>query len=524
MIKILNAAQNKEADTYTIQNRPILGINLMENAAQTCTTWIMNKFSIHKKFCIIAGPGNNGGDVLAIARLLSQNKYLCEVFIWGKKFSGDNQVNQKRLHELNISTKEIAETTDLPEINKNNIIIEGIFGSGLKRTVSGFASEIIRHINNSGATILSIDIPSGLFSEDNSLLYEDSRPLNQKIIFANYTLSIEMPFLSMLLPDNQDFVGEWIALSIGIDRRFINAQNSYYQLIEPNDISERLIKRKKFSHKGTFGHALLVVGSYGKYGAAVLAAKAALKSGLGLLTVHVPASAVNILQTAVPECMLSIDSHENILTKAPEISAYSALGVGCGLGKNEKSVQALKKLLQKQPQKLVLDADALNILSENKYLWTFVLQNTIITPHPKEFERLFGKTSNSYERLLLQQKSAKEYNIIIVLKGAHTSIAFQNGQLFFNITGNNGMATAGSGDVLTGFITGLLASGYSALEAAIIGVYLHGLAGDCAIESQSPETLIASDIIAHFSAAFKKVATYPSDCLKQLTDRAGEEK
>ena len=327
----------------------------------------------------------------------------------------------------------------------------------------------------------------------------------EKVVFANYTLNIEMPFLSMLLSDNQDYVGEWIALPIGLDHKAINEQDSPYYLLDEKEIKSKLLVRDKFSHKGTFGHALLVVGSYGKFGAAILASRAALRSGLGLLTAHVPRSAVNSLQTAVPECMLSIDENKKYWQNCPETDTFRAIGIGCGIGQKKDTANVLEALLLSHPKNLVLDADALNLIAQNKKMLKTLPKNTIITPHPKEFERLFGKTENAYQRLLLQQKMAKKYHIIIVLKGAYTSIANSNGELYFNPTGNNGMATGGSGDVLTGFITGLLASGYDKIDAAILGVYIHGLAADLALNTQTEETLVAGDIVNHFAQVFKSL-------------------
>jgi len=505
MLKILNAEQNQKVDAYTIKNNPILSVNLMENAAKACTKWITKNFDTSHSFIVFAGPGNNGGDALAIARLLIQKNYHCKVYLWGNKFSPDNEANQKHLINLGNQIYPLKQLANLPNFENNDIIIDGIFGSGLKRPVAGFAAEIISHINFSLLPVISIDIPSGLFSEDNNILFSDDREMVEKVVFADYTLNIEMPFLSMLLADNQDYVGEWTALSIGLAHNAIKEQDSPYYLLDKKEIKSKLLVRDKFSHKGTFGHALLAVGSYGKFGAAVLASKAALRSGLGLLTAHVPRSAVSIMQTAVPEAMLSIDENKKYWQNCPNTEAFSAIGVGCGIGQKKDTANVLEALLLSHSKNLVLDADALNLIAKNKEMLKVLPKNTIITPHPKEFERLFGKSDNAYQRLLLQQKMAKKYHIIIILKGAYTAIADSNGNVYFNTTGNNGMATGGSGDVLTGFITGLLASGYEKIDAAIVGVYIHGLAADMALKTQSEETLIASDIINHFAQAFQHI-------------------
>ena len=306
------------------------------------------------------------------------------------------------------------------------------------------------------------------------------------------------------MPENDRFVGRWHVLDIGLHHDYLNSVevNNFY--ITKNDIRGLILPRKKFSHKGTFGHGLLIAGSYGKTGAAILAAKAALRSGLGLLHVHIPKSSYEIMQTAIPEAMLSIDRYDNYFSEVPDLSLYNAIGIGPGIGKQHQSQMALKLLIQEFQHPIVFDADALNILSENKTWLSFLPPNSILTPHPKEFERLTEKWSNDFEKIEIQRNFAKKYNVIVVLKGAHTSICLPSGKCYFNSTGNPGMATAGSGDVLTGIITGILTQRYSPEKAAVLGVYLHGLAGDFAKKQNGENALIAGDIIDNIAAAFKK--------------------
>jgi len=282
----------------------------------------------------------------------------------------------------------------------------------------------------------------------------------------------------------------------------IEQTESVYNFLTKEFISGKIKRREKFSHKGTYGHALLIAGSYGKMGASVLASQACLRSGVGLLTSHVPRLGYEIIQNSVPEAMISIDPFETVFSEVPELSPFSAIGIGPGLDKMPETQFALKALLQAKPNKLIIDADALNILSENQDWYGLLPENTILTPHPKEFERLAGPSSNSFQRLQIQLQFSAKYNVIVVCKGANTCITFPDGRVFFNSTGNPGMATGGSGDVLTGIIVGLLAQNYSPEDATLIGVYLHGLAGNLAATEFGEYSLIAGDIISHLGKAF----------------------
>ncbi len=388
---------------------------------------------------------------------------------------------------------------DLPEIGEDDIIIDAIFGSGLTRPVSGFIGEVIEHINAADAVTISIDIPSGLFAD------RHADPKEGKIIHADYTLSFQLPKLAFLLPENDSFVGEWHILDIGLHHDYINNAEVKNFLLTKRDVQTTLRPRNKFAHKGTFGHALLIAGSYGKTGAAILASRACLRSGVGLLHTHIPKAGYEIMQTAVPECMLSIDRYDNYFSEVPDLGMYNAVGIGPGLGMEKQSQMALKLLIQNFSNPIVFDADALNILAENKTWLAFLPKGSILTPHPKEFERLAGKWADDYEKLQKLRDLCFKYNIYIVLKGAYTCTGTPDGMCYFNSTGNPGMATAGSGDVLTGLITGLLAQGYSPAQAATLGVYLHGLAGDLAAKKKGQEAMLAGDIIENLGKAFKKI-------------------
>ncbi|MDP4267445.1 MAG: NAD(P)H-hydrate dehydratase [Bacteroidota bacterium] len=501
-MKIFTSKDIREADAYTIENEPISSVDLMERAAGVFYECFVSLIEKQDKIAVFAGVGNNGGDGLVVARMLHQNFYNVRVYIvnFSEKRSPDFLTNFERLSSLSPELiSEINEGDDLPSLNDFDIIIDGIFGSGLSRPVEGLAGEIIRHINKTNKVKVAIDIPSGLFCEDNS----ENNPKN--IIRADYTITFELPKLAFLFAENSDFVGEWMALPIGLHKGFINEKESKYQLVDIEMIRTILIIRKKFSHKGSYGHALIISGSYGKVGAAVLASKACLRSGAGLVTVHIPKCGYNVLQTAVPEAMTVLNESEELISGNIKTEMFNAVGIGPGIGKDKKTETTLKLIIQNAYSPVVFDADAINIIAENKTWIPFIHRDSIFTPHPKEFERLVGKTSNNFKRIGLQREFSMKYGVYVVLKGAYSSISCPDGTIYFNSTGNAGMATGGSGDVLTGIITGLLAQGYSSRNACILGVYLHGLSGDIAARKKSQEAMIAGDIIEYLGKAYKTI-------------------
>ena len=497
-MKILTAPQIREADRCTIAEEDIPSVALMERAANTFTDWFTGKFPDNgQSILVCCGPGNNGGDGLAIARMLHALHYPVEIWIVSpeKKFSPDFQANQQRL-PVNIPVTTITQTPDIPAAAPFDIIIDGLFGTGLSRPVSGIFADVIFYINNLPAVKIAIDVPSGLYTE------QPNQPADA-IVQARYTLSFEVPKLAFLLPQNEKFVGEWHLKSINLSPGFLQEVKTNQYIISREQVTGLLKPRRKFSHKGTYGHALLLAGSYGKMGAAALAARACLRSGVGLLSVHCPKVGYGILQTSVPEAMTLPDTEETHLTQLPDLNIYQAIGIGPGLGKEAATRNLVRQLLQTTPSPLVIDADALNIISEEN-LQASLLPNTILTPHPKEFERLAGPATNDYRRLELLQEFCHKYQIYAVLKGGHTCIGTPTGELSFNITGNPGMATGGTGDVLTGIITALVAQKYLPLDACCLGVYLHGLAGDLARNQVGEIALIASDLIENLGAAFRQ--------------------
>lgn len=496
--KLFSAAQIRAADAYTIKHEPIASIALMERAANACFHWLRSQPFGQAGINVFCGTGNNGGDGLAIARLLHESGYTVHVYIVrsGDKCSEDFSANEQGLKKLkNIHLADIRQGDHFPEIHENDLVIDALFGTGLSRPPEGLAAAIIKHLNGSKARIISIDIASGLFADKHS-------DPGSAIIEPEYTLSFQFVKYAFLFAGNERFVGKLEVLDIGLHKGFIEEEPVKSYLLNREFIKDLIKPRKKFSHKGTFGHALLVAGSYGKIGAAVLSAKALLRSGAGLLTVNIPACGYEILQSSAPEAMVLTDKNKDCITGSVVSGNYSAIGVGPGIGTAKETRQALKVVLSAAKSPLVLDADALNCISMDKELIPLIPENSILTPHLKEFERLSGKAADDFARNRLQLEFSKTHRVYVVLKGAHTCISTPEGTCYFNSTGNPGMAKGGSGDVLTGIVTGLLAQGYSPLNAALIGVYVHGLAGDEAKERKGETGMTATDLIDALPEAF----------------------
>ncbi len=503
-MKIFSAEQIKNWDQFTIAQEPITSINLMERAAANCVQWLQQKILTDQPVIIFCGKGNNGGDGLAIARMLLQSGYTVTIYIleFGHIGSEDFQTNLKRLHTVQHADIRFIQTEEqFHDFAGNELIIDALFGSGLNRTPDGITALLIEHINQSGCKIISIDVPSGMSV--------DSSSAKNIIVKADHTLTFQCMKLCFLLPENASYTGAVQVMDIGLHTEFYEKQKAKYELTDVAIIKSIYKPRQSFAHKGTYGHSLLFAGSYGKLGAAVLAAKACLRSGTGLLSCHIPQGGYTVLQTALPEAMVMTDYNSSFITKFEgDISIYKTIGVGPGIGTAAETRNFLKELLDLTTQPIVLDADALNILGMEKELLNKIPAGSVLTPHPKEFERLFGKTENDIERIELAIEKAKALHCVIVLKGHHTFIATPPGNGYFNNTGNAGMAKGGSGDVLTGIITALLAQGYDNVQAAILGVWLHGLAADIAAEELSQEAMLATDIIEHLGKAFLTIQHY----------------
>lgn len=498
-MKLFTSGSIRNIDSYTIKNEPVESVNLMERAAMSLLGWITANIERSRRVIVVAGPGNNGGDGLALARMLYHERYSVTVCTLhhSSSISTDCGINMERLRQIaDITSVEIMSPDDLPELLDDDIIIDAIFGTGLARSVTGLFGEVINAINRLNVSVISVDIPSGLFSEDNS------GNMKGAVIRADITLTLQFPKISFLFPENDKYVGRYEVLPIGLSPVAIEREESRFRMTSGSYVASVLTKRRKFDHKGMFGHALIVAGSRGKTGAAVLAAKAALRTGAGLVTAHLPGELGSVMHCCVPEVMVQYDQSDLLISEVTNQADYDAIGMGPGIGQKPNTEKALRALLEQCSCGLVLDADALNIISSHRSILTKLPNGTILTPHPGEFERMMGKYDNGYSRIMAASDLATQTNAVIVLKGAYTAIALPGGDIWFNSTGNPGMATAGSGDVLTGMITALLAQGCTSASAAIAGVYLHGLAGDIAASKRGFESLIASDIIDNIGESF----------------------
>ena len=486
---LLSGPQIQQWDAFTMQQEPVASIDLMERAAQSCVDWIAENILKQGPFRIFCGKGNNGGDGLAIARLLLEKGYQVAVYIleFGARGTDDFQLNLHRLHQLTREINFIQSAEYFPDLTREDIIIDALYGSGLNRPLQLLNKELVEHINRSRSVVISIDVPSGMAIDRNS----KSHP----VIRAKYTLTFQSLKLCFLIAENAAYFGRVQILNIGLDPGFLDNVETVYQMINRDQVLTGLHERKDFAHKGHYGHALLIAGSKGKTGAALLAARACLRTGAGLLTVSLPEETHQTLNQFLPEAMTA-DRNAAIA-----FEKFNVIGIGPGLGTEQAVYDLLVHVFECYSKPVVLDADALNMMAAYPELLSKVPEGSILSPHPKEFDRIAGDCENEYERLDKAIHLSRQYPIVVVLKGHHTLIA-AGGRGYFNITGNAGMAKGGSGDVLTGMITALLAQGYEPLHAAKTGVYLHGLAGDLALENQSMESLLATDLIENIGKAY----------------------
>lgn len=503
-MKIFTATQIRELDRFTIEHEPIKSVDLMERAARALTWTISETWSNEVPFVVFAGPGNNGGDALAVARMLAEKGYKLSVYLFNisNKLSEDCAINRQRIVDSNRikSFTEVKDEFDPPRLEKGTVIIDGLFGSGLNKPLAGGFASLVRYINKSQAEVVSIDMPSGLMAEDNTY------NIGTNIIQADLTLTLQHKKLAFLFAENQQFVGKLKVLDIRLSREGEEILWTRYSIAEENDIRKLLLKRNEFAHKGEMGHALLLAGSHGMAGAAILAARACLRAGSGKVTVRTARRNNDIMQISVPEAIVSADKEDHHISEALPMEGYDAVGIGPGIGTNEHTAIAVITQIRRSQVPIVLDADALNILASHRAWQQQLPPGVIMTPHPKEMERMAGnRFSNSYECLCKAQDMAEQLKAYILLKGKYTALCTPDGNIIFNSTGNAGMATAGSGDVLTGIITGLLARGYQKGDACLLGMYLHGLAGDLAARELGEESLMASDIIAFLPKAFNRL-------------------
>ena len=502
-MKIFTNAQIHELDQYTIEHEPISSVDLMERAAKAITRTISEQWSNSTPVVVFAGPGNNGGDALAVARMLAESNYNVSAYLFNisSHLSADCATNRQRLRDSKqVKTFiEVTQEFEPPQLEADTLVVDGLFGSGLNKPLAGGFASLVKYINASPSQVVSIDLPSGLMSEDNTY------NVWSNIIRADLTLTLQQPKLAFFFPENQAYIGRLRVLDIRLSEEGTKKIDAQYNIIEENEIRPLLMDRDCFAHKGNMGNALLIAGSYGMGGAAVLATKACLRSGAGKVTVHSPKRNNMILQISVPEAIVHLDPEETIFSETIDTEEYQALGIGPGLGQSETTAIALIAQLRRTQCPAVVDADALNMLANHRAWLMQLPKGLILTPHPKEFDRLEGHSADSYERLTKARELAERLQGYVILKGHHSALCCPDGHVTFNSTGNAGMATAGSGDVLTGIITALLARGYQQREACIIGMYLHGLAGDIAARKLGMESLMASDIIQYLPQAFLKI-------------------
>ncbi|MCL6524607.1 MAG: NAD(P)H-hydrate dehydratase [Thermoflavifilum sp.] len=499
-MKILRSPEIRAADAYTIAHEPISSLELMERAATRCVEWITAHFSTDYPFRICCGTGNNGGDGLAIARLLLEKGYRvnCLLILSRPTLSPDCTTNLQRLESIGHHPLRIQHAHEFPMPDAREILIDAVLGTGITRPAEGLIGEYIHWVNDLSNTRIAIDLPTGMPAEGNMEKFP--------CVKAQYTLTFQQVKLNFMLPHSGVYAGEVIVLDIGLDRQFWESASTPYYTIDISLIQSIYRIRQAFTHKGSYGHAVLVCGSKGKMGAAVLAAGACLRAGTGLLTSCVPAEGYAILQQTHPEALCAVlDPALSFSDILGEASRYRGAGIGPGIGTSALSTHWLTQFFSWYRRPLVLDADALNLIAQHPEMFSLIPTHSILTPHPKEFERLFGTTANDYERLELLQAKAQALQLIIILKDHHSCVAMPDGRCYFNTTGNPGMATGGSGDVLTGLLTGLLAQSYSPEEAALLGVYVHGLAGDLAAAQVSEEALLAGDLVNYLGKAFQMI-------------------
>ena len=497
-MKIFSSPQIKNWDKYSILEQHITSEALMERAAVACYQWLINNHFTQNPILVFCGKGNNGGDGLALAGILIQSNIPVTVYILetGKPGTGDFQTNLQRLQQANGNIHFIQSEHFFPVIEKDQLVIDALFGTGLNKPLEGIALELVEHLNNSYAPVISIDMPSGLFCDKSTSGYV--------AVHATHTLSFQAVKLAFLMPENNLFVGEFHILDIGLSRLYEDEEPTVHEIMDTSIIKAIIKTRNKFSHKGNFGHAALIAGSYGMMGAAILAAKGCMQAGTGKLTCYIPSCGYDIMQTSVPEAMCKV-AGEKFIEGIGNIPIYAATGIGPGIGLQNGSAALLNEIFLSGNKHFVLDADALNILATDKKILAQIPAGSLITPHPREFERMFGVSSNDFDRLQLAIEMAARLNIYIILKGHYTAIITPLGKVYFNSTGNAGMAKAGMGDILTGMVTGLMAQQYPLPEAAMLGVYLHGLAGDIACTKYSQQAMQASGLADCICNAWKSL-------------------
>ncbi len=537
-MKILRGEQIRRADEFTIMHEPISSIELMERAATSAYRKIrelLKSLDGSFRIVVVCGPGNNGGDGLVIARKLHTDGYMPVVFLVSTgKLSSDCKYQVDVFKKLSpyfvmiessdalvfiedalkakipenaslFKTLNIESYHSFPFSCADVIVIDALFGTGLNKEPQSIFSEVIHLINrmkeiNEKIKVISIDIPSGLFCDDNS---SNKGP----VVMADYTLTFELPKMSFFLPSRAKFVGDFHIIPIGILPEAIEREDSNMFFITGEMVRKMLKKRKQWSHKKNYGHSLIIGGCYGKGGAIIMSAIGCVCSGSGLTSLLIPSYLVNAVYSVLPEVMIKPDKHDKLITDVPDLTEYTCIGIGPGLGTYEESVSVVKEVISRCKCPLVLDADALNILAMHKELINELPENSILTPHTGEFRRLFGTTATDEEELKKQVEFSVKHRIIIIHKRKYTVITHPDGRIYFNSSGNAALAKGGSGDLLTGMITGLISRGYTPGEASIIATYLHGFISDMFVQEGHEDSFLPAHTKSLISMAFKKLAS-----------------
>lgn len=503
-MKLFTNDEIRAIERYTIEQEGVSLAELIERVAEGVTDEICARWRSDKPTIIFAGPGNNGADALATCRLLCEHGFRPEVYLFnigGNKLSADCAAQRDRLlaEHPEVFLNEVTKSFNMPQLHANYLVIDGLFGSGLSEELKGGFKVLVQNVNDEKATVVSIDLPSGMFGDWNPHI------VNRDTVHATLTLAIQFPRLCFFIPDNAELIGEWKVIDIGLSEKAIQQSPVNFCLVEKKDVRHRLHHRKEFCSKADFGSAILYAGSYGMMGAAVLSASGALRAGVGKLTVCSPKCGYTIMQSSVPEAMYHYNRGEmNIVDIHPERS-FNAIGIGPGIGTHELTVKALEDFLATINQPIVLDADALNCIAIKPSMLNTIPVLSVLTPHAGEFDRMFGPQTSGEARLRTAIEKAKYYNIFIILKGHYTAIVRPDGKVYFNSSGTPALATPGSGDVLTGILLAMLAQGYPAELASIIAVYIHGLAGEMAAAEHGEYGVLAGDIAANVGRAIKEV-------------------
>lgn len=496
-MKILTPEQIYQVDKVTIEKEKLQSLDLMERAGTVLANRILEIVPKQQKVVVFCGIGNNGGDGLVISRILLQHEFEIKVFIveYSEKYSKDMLENYNRFLHLSKNIEILQKESDFPDLNGTEVVIDCIFGIGLNRKPDSWVKNLITLLNKKSAFKIAVDIPSGL-SANAPIQDADT------VLQSNLVLTLQVPKLAFFLPDSALYMDTFEILDIGLDSDFILKQNPLATVLTKELISKHYRSREKFGHKGSYGHSVIIGGSYGKIGSIILASKAAFRMGAGLVTTFIPKCGYEILQISIPEAMVITDENEEMLSKIELDFIPDSVAIGMGMGTSKKTSEAFGKFLQSSKKPMIIDADGLNCLSENPEIMDFIPENSILTPHPGELKRLIGTWKNDYDKIEKCKVFVQKHKIILVIKGAHTMI-LSGEEIFINSTGNPGMGTAGSGDTLSGILAGLLSQGYSSKSAALFGVYIHGLAGDLAAKNLGEDSLMAGDIISLLPNAFQ---------------------